>query len=209
MTKRLLLAVFCFGSTALSAQVEVLVQDSLGGAVVGAQVQLWSSDALLRARETDWRGVVSFNAEELARAEWLRVRRIGFGPRQVMLRRDVKTQVVRLDPLVPSMTELTVVATVDRCPQQDEPNARQLWASVAEAYLVPSLEGRVARFEQYQSLGSDAMINEIVLVDGQMGTRAHTPQGVADVPCSQLRHLAKMRATVVLPTPRVPVNRNA
>ena len=37
----------------------------------------------------------------------------------------------------------------------------------------------------------------------------HTPQGVAEMPFSQFRHLPKMRATVVLPTPRVPVNRKA
>ncbi len=35
------------------------------------------------------------------------------------------------------------------------------------------------------------------------------PSGSAVTPFSQFRHLAKMRAMVVLPTPRVPVNRNA
>ena len=35
----------------------------------------------------------------------------------------------------------------------------------------------------------------------------HTPQGVAVMPVSQLSDLAKMRAIVVLPTPRVPVNK--
>ena len=34
-----------------------------------------------------------------------------------------------------------------------------------------------------------------------------TPQGSAVMPVSQLRALARMRARVVLPTPRVPVNR--
>ena len=38
---------------------------------------------------------------------------------------------------------------------------------------------------------------------------AQTPQGVAVTPVSQLRHFERMRAMVVLPTPRVPVNRNA
>ncbi|MNE61806.1 hypothetical protein D3C80_1570480 [compost metagenome] len=33
------------------------------------------------------------------------------------------------------------------------------------------------------------------------------PQGVEVIPVSQLRHLAMIRAMVVLPTPRVPVNR--
>jgi len=36
-----------------------------------------------------------------------------------------------------------------------------------------------------------------------------TPQGFEDTPCSQFSDFAKMRAMVVLPTPRVPVNRNA
>ena len=35
----------------------------------------------------------------------------------------------------------------------------------------------------------------------------HLPQGSGVMPVSQLRHLARMRASVVLPTPRVPVNR--
>jgi hypothetical protein len=34
-----------------------------------------------------------------------------------------------------------------------------------------------------------------------------TPHGVAVTPVSQFRHLARMRASVVLPTPRVPVSR--
>jgi hypothetical protein len=38
---------------------------------------------------------------------------------------------------------------------------------------------------------------------------AHSPHGSALVPCSQFSDLAKMRAMVVLPTPRVPVNRKA
>src|SRR5580704_1137137 len=38
---------------------------------------------------------------------------------------------------------------------------------------------------------------------------AQAPQGLALTPHSQLRHLARMRATVVLPTPRVPAKRNA
>src|SRR5690606_8123753 len=33
------------------------------------------------------------------------------------------------------------------------------------------------------------------------------PQGLEVTPDSQFRHLAKIRATVVLPTPRVPVNK--
>jgi len=37
----------------------------------------------------------------------------------------------------------------------------------------------------------------------------HSPQGVDETPFSQLRHFARMRAMVVLPTPRVPVNRKA
>ena len=35
----------------------------------------------------------------------------------------------------------------------------------------------------------------------------HRPQGVELTPVSQFRHLAMIRAIVVLPTPRVPVNR--
>ena len=35
----------------------------------------------------------------------------------------------------------------------------------------------------------------------------HVSHGVAVMPVSQFRHLAKIRATVVLPTPRVPVNK--
>ena len=35
----------------------------------------------------------------------------------------------------------------------------------------------------------------------------HSRTAVAVMPVSQLRHLARMRASVVLPTPRVPVNR--
>ena len=35
----------------------------------------------------------------------------------------------------------------------------------------------------------------------------HTPQGVAVMPVSQLSDLARIRAIVVLPTPRVPVSR--
>ena len=35
----------------------------------------------------------------------------------------------------------------------------------------------------------------------------HTPQGRLLTPASQLRHLANTRASVVLPTPRVPVNK--
>ena len=38
---------------------------------------------------------------------------------------------------------------------------------------------------------------------------AQTPQGVAVTPVRQLRLLARMRAIVVLPTPRVPVSRYA
>jgi hypothetical protein len=38
---------------------------------------------------------------------------------------------------------------------------------------------------------------------------AHLPQGVAVTPVSQLRHFERIRAMVVLPTPRVPVNRKA
>ena len=37
----------------------------------------------------------------------------------------------------------------------------------------------------------------------------HFPHGSALTPVSQLSDLAKIRAIVVLPTPRVPVNRNA
>ena len=41
-----------------------------------------------------------------------------------------------------------------------------------------------------------------------MSTQAsHTPQGVAVTPVAQFRLLARMRAIVVLPTPRVPVSR--
>ena len=36
---------------------------------------------------------------------------------------------------------------------------------------------------------------------------AHWPQGVEVMPDSQLSDLARMRASVVLPTPRVPVSR--
>jgi hypothetical protein len=35
----------------------------------------------------------------------------------------------------------------------------------------------------------------------------HFPQGSGVIPVSQFRHLARMRANVVLPTPRVPVKR--
>ncbi|MNO05193.1 hypothetical protein D3C81_2264920 [compost metagenome] len=35
----------------------------------------------------------------------------------------------------------------------------------------------------------------------------HCPHGVELMPVSQFRHLARIRAMVVLPTPRVPVNR--
>ena len=35
----------------------------------------------------------------------------------------------------------------------------------------------------------------------------HSPHGVELTPCSQFRQLAKARANVVLPTPRVPVKR--
>ena len=35
----------------------------------------------------------------------------------------------------------------------------------------------------------------------------HTPQGVLVTPVSQFKHLDKIRAMVVLPTPRVPVNK--
>jgi len=34
-----------------------------------------------------------------------------------------------------------------------------------------------------------------------------TPQGLSVIPVSQLSDLANMRETVVLPTPRVPVNK--
>jgi len=37
----------------------------------------------------------------------------------------------------------------------------------------------------------------------------HSPQGFDDTPRSQLSDLAKIRAIVVLPTPRVPVKRKA
>ena len=37
----------------------------------------------------------------------------------------------------------------------------------------------------------------------------HSPHGSELMPCSQFRHLAKIRAMVVLPTPRVPVNKYA
>jgi hypothetical protein len=37
----------------------------------------------------------------------------------------------------------------------------------------------------------------------------HLPQGVGVTPVSQFSDLARMRAMVVLPTPRVPVNRKA
>ena len=41
-----------------------------------------------------------------------------------------------------------------------------------------------------------------------MPTQApHSPQGVELTPASQLRHFARIRAKVVLPTPRVPVNK--
>ncbi|MNC90477.1 hypothetical protein D3C83_65800 [compost metagenome] len=36
---------------------------------------------------------------------------------------------------------------------------------------------------------------------------AHFPQGSGVMPDSQFRHLARILASVVLPTPRVPVNR--
>src|SRR5882672_6325722 len=38
---------------------------------------------------------------------------------------------------------------------------------------------------------------------------AHSPHGSAVGPFSQLRHRARIRAAVVLPTPRIPVNKNA
>ena len=37
----------------------------------------------------------------------------------------------------------------------------------------------------------------------------HSLQGEADMPASQLKHLAKIRAREVLPTPRVPVSKYA
>ena len=37
----------------------------------------------------------------------------------------------------------------------------------------------------------------------------HSPHGFEVTPVSQLMHLARMRASVVLPTPRVPEKRNA
>ena len=37
----------------------------------------------------------------------------------------------------------------------------------------------------------------------------HSPQGVGVGPCSQFRHRARMRALVVLPQPRGPLNRYA
>ncbi len=39
------------------------------------------------------------------------------------------------------------------------------------------------------------------------GQALHLPQGSGVMPVSQFRHFARMRASVVLPTPRVPVNR--
>ena len=36
---------------------------------------------------------------------------------------------------------------------------------------------------------------------------AHTSHGVEVTPVSQFKHFAKIRAIVVLPTPRVPVNK--
>ncbi len=37
----------------------------------------------------------------------------------------------------------------------------------------------------------------------------HTPHGSGVTPVSQFKHFAKIRAIVVLPTPRVPVKRKA
>jgi hypothetical protein len=56
--------------------------------------------------------------------------------------------------------------------------------------------GRGVEFDQ---------VDEAAGVDLDAG--AHLPQGVAVTPVSQLSALARMRASVVLPTPRVPVNR--
>jgi hypothetical protein len=48
-------------------------------------------------------------------------------------------------------------------------------------------------------------VDEPALVDLLAG--GTDAAGVAPTPCSQFRVLARMRARVVLPTPRVPVNR--
>ena len=87
---------------------------------------------------------------------------------------------------------------------------------VDQVDLVAPRRRRVARVVEDLAHVVDAGVRrrvELQQVDEpagvDVGARGQMPQGVAVTPVAQLRLLARMRAIVVLPTPRVPVSRYA
>ena len=57
------------------------------------------------------------------------------------------------------------------------------------------------------ALITDPDVDAVVVASHDSVHAEQVPQGSGVTPVSQLRHLARIRARVVLPTPRVPVNR--
>ena len=73
------------------------------------------------------------------------------------------------------------------------------------AYWTLSIKSRVS-----STLARDAASTSIKSTNlpSSIATQAlHIPQGVELTPVSQFRHLARILAKVVLPTPRVPANK--
>ena len=100
-----------------------------------------------------------------------------------------------------------------------------LTAYVGESYAD---HGKWQAFFEYCSLMAELLDMEVLscpLYDGAQAAstsirsinrpsiisvhESHSPQGVDETPCSQFRQLARIRAMVVLPVPRVPVNKYA
>ena len=106
---------------------------------------------------------------------------------------------------------------LERLQHRVERGLRQHVHFVDQVDLVAADRRRVARVVEDLAHVVDAGVRrgvELEQVDEAAGVdrrvhAAQTPHGVAVTPVTQLRLLARMRAIVVLPTPRVPVSRYA
>jgi hypothetical protein len=159
-------------------QLDVIVRDSGGRAVVDARVELWNASALVAARSTDAEGIARYSTAEVAAATAGLVRRIGFSPAQFSLPASGASLTVQLEALAYSVPAMTVRAVAESCPQPDDPAARATWEAAAARYQEPTTSGRVTRLEQHTSRVAEA---DVGIIDGERlfdGWRFYTTPGM-------------------------------
>lgn len=159
-------------------QLSMTVRESGGQVLVGARADLWSATTLLVSRLTDDRGTVVFGSQEVQGATAILVRQIGYFPVRVGLTSS-PVFAITLERTPALLPELTVSAVAQRCPQEDDPAARERWAQASMQYLTPSLQGRRSRFEQAMGVVSATGVANFERDRLVTGSREYTAGGMA------------------------------